>query len=64
MGNATALMDWEHFRTPDSDGVQMIATYVYSIRLDFFSTNTLFFCLDSIFPKDGCMLKFSPRREE
>jgi len=26
MGNAAALMNWEHLRTPDSDGVQMIAT--------------------------------------
>ena len=28
MGNAAALLDWEHVRTPDSDEVQMIATSV------------------------------------
>ncbi|CCA74407.1 probable ERG5-C-22 sterol desaturase [Serendipita indica DSM 11827] len=42
MANAVSLMDWRHERTPDSDGVQMIAT---------------------IFPKDGCLLDFTPRNE-
>ncbi|KIM29041.1 hypothetical protein M408DRAFT_68711 [Serendipita vermifera MAFF 305830] len=42
MGNAAALLNWEHVRTPESDEVQMIAT---------------------IFPKDGCLLRFSPRQE-
>jgi sterol 22-desaturase len=26
LGNAAALLNWEHVVTPDSDGVQMIAT--------------------------------------
>lgn len=59
LGTASVLMDWKHERTELSDEVQVIAAYVLSSSSPWRGlTLTL---LHSIFPKDHCLLKFTPR---
>lgn len=59
LGTASVLMDWKHERTELSDEVQVIAAYVLSSSSPW--TGLKLTSLHSIFPKDHCLLKFTPR---
>lgn len=62
IGSAAILMDWTHERTPESDEIQYVSLSLSSLARLARSSNELSNrIIATLFPKDGCRLKFTPR---
>ena len=61
LGAAAATMDWSHERTKDSDEIQCVQ--IPSLLLERFADrSSLYRIICTLFPKDGCRLKFTKRQ--
>jgi C-22 sterol desaturase len=57
MASASVLMNWTHEKTADSDEIQCVHCAPYHCL----SLMTACRIIATLFPKDGCRLKFTPR---